>query len=253
MAWDGDLEPLRPEDSISCVGEEGFKSRRRDSPLFDGRYGRNRVRVQPPPPLKVIDSWTKPASSHQRAAALPRSKPKTTTTTTTTRTVQYREPVRYEAFLPLRPSQSRKHSSSKHSSSKHSTTVEREPYFSSSSSKKSTSRAPPPRSNDRFYEYRREEPVTSRGRTVAASLDAGRRTTCVAPRSYSQDRGSGSGVYSAFGLLRGSSRDRGSLGGYEHLRSKDESRCGSRRLSYVGTTHGDTKGDHRGYGLFRRH
>lgn len=37
-AWDGDLEPLRPEDSISCVGEEGFKSRRRDSPLFDSRY-----------------------------------------------------------------------------------------------------------------------------------------------------------------------------------------------------------------------
>lgn len=37
-AWDGDLEPLRPEDSISCVGEQGFKSRRRDSPLFDSRY-----------------------------------------------------------------------------------------------------------------------------------------------------------------------------------------------------------------------
>lgn len=209
---------------------------------------RNRVRAQPPPPLKVIDSWTKPASSHQRAVALPRSKPRTTTTTTTTHTVQYREPARYEAVLPLRPPHSRKHSSSKHT-----TTVDREPSFMSSSSKKSTSRAPPPRSNDRFYEYRREEPVTSRGRAAGASFDAGRRTTCVAPRAYSQDRGSGSAVYSAFGSSRGSSRDRGSRGGHEHSGGWDDLRYGSRRLSQVGTPYGDTKRDHRGYGLFRRH
>lgn len=210
--------------------------------------GRNRVKAQPPPPVKVIESWSRPSSSYQHVAALPRSKPRTTTTTTTTRTVQYREPVRYETTLPLRPSHSRKHSSSRHPA-----VADREPSYASTSSKKSSSKAAPPRSNDRFYEYRREEPVSSRGRAVVSSHDSGRRTTGVAPRAYSQDRGDSSGFYGAFGSSRRSSRDAGHRGSYEQSSSREEPKYGSRRLSYVGSTYSDTKGEHRGWGIFRRH
>lgn len=212
------------------------------------KQGRNRIKAQPPPPVKVVESWSRPSSSYQHAAALPRSQPRTTTTTTTTRTVQYREPVRYETTLPVRPPHSRKHSSSKHHS-----VADREPSYTSSSSKKSSSKAAPPRSNDRFYEYRREEPVTSRGRAVVSSYDSGGRTTGGAPRAYSQDRGGSGGVYSAFGSSRRSSRDAGSRGSYEYSSSRDEPKYGSRRLSYVGSTYSDTKGEHRGWGIFRRH
>lgn len=199
----------------------------------------------------MIDSWIKTPSSHQRAATLPRSKPRTTTTTTTTHTVQYREPTRYvdsglKASLPFRPPHSRKHSSSNHAM-----ILDRDSSFSSASSKKSGSKAPPPRSNDRFYEYRREEPANSRGRAGGSSFDAGRRTTYVAPRAYSQDRGHGSGVYSAFGSSRGSSSwERGSRGGYESSGNRDDLRYGSGRLSH--STHGETKAEHRGYGYLRR-
>lgn len=95
--------------------------------------------------------------------------------------------------------------------------------------------------------------MTSRGRSVGGSVDAGRRTTCVAPRAYSQDRGGSSGVYSAFGSSRRSSRDGGSRSGYEQSSSRDEAKYGSRRLSYVGSTYGVSKDDHRGWGIFRRH
>lgn len=283
-AWNGDLEPLRPEDSISCVGEEGFKSRRRDSPLFDSRYSRNRVRTQPPPPVRVVETYTKPSSS--KRPSLPRSKPKTTTTTT--HTIQYREPPAAAAYygdngfkstLPLRPPHSRKHNATKHPM----IAVEREPSYASCSTKTS-SRPPPPRSNDRFYDYRRVKPVDSRGRT---SLDTGHRGLYAAPRAYSQDRGSGGGVYGALRSLTGSSRDRGSSSGsksgvynalrsltgfskergsasstgYERSSGRDDLRYVSRKpshtrsSSYVEGRRAEgyrRTGDHRGYEYFRR-
>lgn len=217
------------------------------------RQSRNRVKAQPPAPLTVIDSWTKPSSSHQRTAVLPRSKPKanTTTTTTTTRMVQHREPSRYDdsgfhATLPMRPPHSRKHSSSKHP-----TIVERESLFAPSSSK-SASRAPP-RSNKRFYEHPRVEPVDSRGRAVGGYFDAGPRTTYIAPRAHSQDRGRASGAYSAFGSSRGASRERGSGDGYGYTFGRDDLSYGSRRISHVGSLYGEGQGQSRvQYGYVRR-